>query len=332
MPRRPSKHSGPVQDTVPPVSASALLEEVDGRSFGDLDIDWSLYQSQNEQLFDPYNGLAPNFAYVEDQPTTALSAAIRRLASLHVDTLDCLGSFPVIDISEDGTITPAELGTCASKVSTQFSFDELFRLTTEFVEILEALHAIPAQRMHGPMGMFSYEMDFAKSSALSQPLPDHGAAAAQKGMNTSMRPWSHVDEATVLLLASCHSRLLQLYSGVIQRMQMCIEHSLRPGSGSDWKVILPKVQVGSLSLPPLQVDQASPAPSKATSSMYMVMITTLSTQLWERVGLLLRTGDGCASGIMDWSEANASELAWCRMKDGTNNLKLEITRVQHLLQ
>ncbi|OAA68484.1 Zn(2)-C6 fungal-type DNA-binding domain protein [Niveomyces insectorum RCEF 264] len=319
-------------DTHDPIQQAAFVDALD------TDNAWGLQQPRDAQPpLNTWISTDTNLSHVSDQGRYhGPSFAVQRLATLQVDVCGCLASFPSVDNARDGAIT---VNTTSSRPETQFSFDELFRLTTDFVEIMEAVNAArlgPGSTLERLLSATknlhnNHEFDLLcpapGNCPTDPPIRDENSLAA------SLQHSSHVDEATMWMIASCHCTLTQLYSAVFRRMQTCLEHSRGPRPGHRWNIVLPQVHVGSLVLPPLQVGYKSPATSKATSSMYMVMITALSTQLWEKVGGAL-PGSNEVTECSSYSSSSSSSLSgmvWRTMKDGTDNLMREITYIQRLL-
>ncbi|KAL2864815.1 Zn(II)2Cys6 transcription factor domain-containing protein [Aspergillus lucknowensis] len=88
------------------------------------------------------------------------------------------------------------------------------------------------------------------------------------------------EEATVLMVGSCLSRLVEMYTVIFSLVQRCLRHSLgppRPRPG--WAVILPEVRLGSLKLPAVCVT-AEGLLSAGRGTMYIWMVVVFSGELW----------------------------------------------------
>ena len=143
----------------------------------------------------------------------------------------------------------------------------------------------------------------------------------------------YADEAVLFLMAACHWRLAEVYASVFEKMQACIQHSSAPRAGTGgWTVVLPRLQIASLPLPLAQVDDKTPMPSKATAAMYMMLVTALSSQLWEHMADVLQAGRG--TPMMPSMSSSLSSLAattWDAVTCSTRRLIQTITTVQSLL-
>lgn len=136
------------------------------------------------------------------------------------------------------------------------------------------------------------------------------------------------NEATALMVGSCHSRLAETYGTIFSLIQRCIQHSLPPVC-LDWTVVLPQVQLGSLTSNAMRVDaQTQLSPGKTT--MYMLMITVFSSQLWTQLIEVVR-----GQHPMPVVASGATSLAhtvWTEMVDRVDGLLQTIERTQSLLR
>jgi hypothetical protein len=240
---------------------------------------------------------------------------VQRLASLDVELFECGLKLPFPIKAGSGS---TGIGTRKSKL---FALDELFRLTTEFLDILKALSQ--------PSSMTQTELDAQttlSSITDSQRLSDIVQPA---GIGNPASCLAQADEPTAFMIMSCHGRLTEIYGSLFQMMHACIEHSLAPRGGKDWAVILPQLQVGSIASPPVHVDINNPV-SPSTSSMYMLMIAMLSSQLWEQLADTLRADDG--SPVGRGSASALTDTIWNAMMDRNENMSRTIESTRHLLQ
>jgi hypothetical protein len=113
------------------------------------------------------------------------------------------------------------------------------------------------------------------------------------------------DEPTALMVGACHSRLTQLYTAVFSMMQRCLQHTGGPPRPRpDGSIILPTVQLGSLSSPSLYVDFENPL-SIGKAFMYMWMVAVFSGQLWGQLADVMRerhVGTGRSLVYTLWKE------------------------------
>ncbi|KAL3471178.1 hypothetical protein BJX99DRAFT_263543 [Aspergillus californicus] len=112
----------------------------------------------------------------------------------------------------------------------------------------------------------------------------------KRRLDTNHNPWSDDTEATTLMLASCHSRLTEIYTTVFALIQHCLQHSKGPPRPRpDRAIVLPVVQLGSMNSPALRVDTETMVPL-GKAFMYMWMIAVFSGKLWGELGDAIR---GC---------------------------------------
>jgi hypothetical protein len=148
----------------------------------------------------------------------------------------------------------------------------------------------------------------------------------------------HLDEATMLMFLSCHCRLTEIYESIFQAIRRCVEGSYaasHPTAG----IILLQLAVGSFGgvvSPALRVEFNGPRLPPATVTMYMVLITTLSSQLWAQVGEAVRRGGRWCDG---WSKQTpvaaryaASDSMWDMAMTRTDHMSQIIETVQHSVQ
>ncbi|KAL2849716.1 hypothetical protein BJX68DRAFT_94916 [Aspergillus pseudodeflectus] len=113
------------------------------------------------------------------------------------------------------------------------------------------------------------------------------------------------DEPTALMVGSCHSRLTKIYIDIFSMMQRCVQHTGGPPRPRpDGTLVLPNVQMGSLSCPSLHVDFENPL-SVGTGYMYMWMVAVFSAQLLGQLADTMRerpiaTGKSLVYGL--WKE------------------------------
>ncbi|KAH8900402.1 hypothetical protein GQ53DRAFT_740526 [Thozetella sp. PMI_491] len=223
--------------------------------------------------------------------TGASSASlVRRLAALSVRIYECTTSFLVEDQTNVNAAGVPHHGAGEPQKPIYIDFDELFRLTTEFIDILKSLSAA---KLDETSNFFSEASEHTASHTL-QSLVSYDEQAIQPLASMSYtpqtRPFSQIDEATMLMIASCNSRLVDAYMSIFNRVQACIEHSRVPQFAGSWVVVLPKLQVGPVALPPVQVGDKMPISSRAQSFMYIIMVTTLASQLWEQLADVMKDG------------------------------------------
>lgn len=240
-----------------------------------------------------------------------------------------------VELYECGLKLPSSVETGSIKIATRkaklFALDELFHLTTDFLDILNSLsheqsEDILTSSLMNPMQPRA-RSNFPQVTN-SQPPSPPTQRAGMKTRETS-GSISYVDQATRFMIISCHCRLTEIYTSLFQMMQACIEHSLAPRKGNDWAIILPELQVGSIASPPVHVDINTPV-SPSTSSMYMLIITMLSSQLWERLADAMGVGDCITLGTD--SRSLLTDAVWNAVMDKNSHMSQTIENTRLLLQ
>ncbi|UKZ69348.1 uncharacterized protein TrAtP1_010356 [Trichoderma atroviride] len=169
--------------------------------------------------------------------------ASRKLATLSVALYESVMPFPML---EKIRVTAEKATTVENKTrqTVKLIFDQLFEHTKDFNHVIQSLFSSPGQEDQITL---------------------------------------YPDEALVSLIFSCHCQLAEAYTSLLNMIRACLEHSIAPPTNTNWAVILPKLQVGSVALPSLQVDNKNPMASRATSHMYMTSITTVTALLWTQM-------------------------------------------------
>jgi hypothetical protein len=265
---------------------------------------------------------------IDDQDTVdALDLAppsiVQMLSNIDVALYECGLKLPFpVRAGSDSVGT----GTRKSKI---FALDELFRLTTEFLNIFTCLSHEVGQLNVSPSSTIQTESNDESMLPFLVYSQRLSKTVHSTGMEEPTRPFSPLDEATMFMIMSCHCRLTETYISLFKMMQTCIEHSLAPRRDKDWAIILPQLQVGSITSPPVQVDINTPV-SPATSSMYMLMITMLSSQVWEQLADKMRVG-GWFSVRMG-SRSVLTETVWDKIMDKNDRMLQTIDDTRHLLR
>lgn len=260
----------------------------------------------------------------------AFPSTVQKLANLDVALYECGLKLPY-STKPDGTSTEHEID--SSREAKLFAIDEIFRLTADFIESVRNLSGAEShERAHLP-SIDPRQLVFQPSQKVvmngQQTCDINNLNPA--GMGLKRNPFSQVDEATMFMIMSCHSRLIEIYTSVFQMMQACIEHSLAPQMGKGWGVILPRLQIGSVASLPVHVDIDTPV-SSAISSMYMLMITMISSQLWGQLASATRVGDGVNIDSATMSSSGFSDTILYTLTDKNERIMRVIDATSHLLQ
>lgn len=216
--------------------------------------------------------------------------ASRRLATLSVALYESVMPFPML---EKIRVAAEKATTVESKTrkTVKLIFDQLFEHTKDFNQVIQSL---------------------------SSPSGQDG--------QTILNP----DEALVSLIFSCHCQLAEAYTSLLNMIRACLEHSIAPPTNTSWAVILPKLQVGSVALPSLQVDNKNPVSSKATSHMYMTSITTVTALLWTQMMSAVKAVTASQEDTLNRYGSTAAVM-WDAMFRRTNEVVRKIELVSSLL-
>ncbi|KAH8654419.1 hypothetical protein BGZ60DRAFT_532792 [Tricladium varicosporioides] len=275
--------------------------------------------------FDPNLGVESH--EVSDKSESASTYLVRKLADLNVALFDCAANFPVNVGDSTGTM---EDDIRISRNSAILVFDELFRLTADFVEVIRSISGRGSEISTDPI-FRHLEQDVANIERMN--MVNIPQTSRMLSMNTNTlqdSPVSGGNEGTLLMVVSCHSHLIEMYSTVFEMIQSCIEHSLVPRMGENWVVVLPRLQVGSLATPPIQVDVRNQLPA-TKSSMYILMILMLSSQLWEQLANLISAGRDVAPVSTSKPHRTFQDTMWDVLTDRTNSLFQAINATRNML-
>ena len=267
-----------------------------------------------------------------------IAIAIKDLGKLSLALYDFAAKLPSKPTASSGTGSTdsawTAFGGSSPRQKRLLVLDEIFSLTTGFVNIVGAL----SQHEHDVVGLSQNTPVSSTRELIFSAIPEQQIARTDPGIRAknSKSPLSHLDEATMLMVMSCHCRLIDIYLSIFQMMQVCMEYSFPPGVEDNWTVVLPRLQVGSHAAPLMQVDAKTPL-SRSTTSMYMLMITMLSSQLCEKVAGVMGVRGDRDSGSTPSQRREASEMSEfdvlkARVRDRTERLERTIGTTQGLLQ
>ena len=277
--------------------------------YGSLDI-------TNQDLFCDISPSPDSPSYSHQRILASPASTVRNLANLNVALYDCATKLPSMPPKVGkSAVDVISHGRSSTRQKTLFTFDELFRLTNEFIDIIKPFSCAaygsstvtpPIQDPKPSSLRASSSSSAPPPVACNQHLPyDAGPAIAATATIDSGTPIiPHFDEGTLLMIISCHYRLTDMYLSIFQMMHACITVSIAPPKkkeNEDWTIVLPQCQVGSHAvLPPMQVNaDTAPLPS-STTSMYMVVITMLASQLCEKIAsMMMQMGHQDVSGDGD---------------------------------
>ena len=269
-----------------------------------------------------------------DRFGTSSTSAGLELVRLNVALCECSARLPSLAKSGMGPTDVADDGSYESGKAKLLVIDEVFRLTTDFMSVIRCplfaeceAHATWSSMDPKHIGTESAASQVADREQFSRA----GQSATETGIGSLCKYFSHSDEATLFTVVACHCRLTEIYISIFQMMQACLQFKLVPQPDENWAVVLPQLQIGSLASPPVHVD-INTALSPASASMYMLIITTLSSQLWEQLADTMRTARGASMGLVSVSECALANTMWNTVADRTDQVRQTIDTTKHLLQ
>ncbi|PGH06271.1 hypothetical protein GX51_02468 [Blastomyces parvus] len=179
---------------------------------------------------------------------------------------------------------------------TRFVFEDLFQLTLEFMGVVKRLRS----------------EEVASSSV---PYPFAGCD----------------DESTMLMILSCHSRLIEIYSTALRMIRGCVRHALVPRAERDWGVVLPRLQVGGCEVaPPLYIDMDT-RPSRAMARVYLHMVLLVSWKLWGQLAETAMTERQNQSPSRSNASGALADSLWNSFMDRTASLIQVIDAIKNSL-
>jgi hypothetical protein len=235
------------------------------------------------------------------------SSIVKDLANLNIALYECAAKLPSTRKTRTHSGQTFSKGTHSSREDLKFVFDDLFRLTTQFIGIVQSVTCLPSQSTELPVG--------------------HEQQVSHESPN--IMTINYIDEGTIYLIASCHSRLIETYASIFELIQACINFSLPP-ENTEWAIDLPPLQIGSsIASPPLRIDNNTPI-SLPTSLLYMFMISELSKRLFQQLGDVVRAGFAGAVEASVTGQA-LKRTIWGSVNEKNDGLLRTIEETQSLL-
>ncbi|KAK9257618.1 hypothetical protein V1519DRAFT_477652, partial [Lipomyces tetrasporus] len=176
-----------------------------------------------------------------DRLGTPPPSAVRDLANLNVALYECATQLPCMH--KAGVDSPSNCSGGSRKMAL-FAIDDLFRLTGEFINVVKCLS--PTMCETGPTlsSMDPEQLGTQPILSLISTNQQLSQRSTQTDVGPPSRSFSHLDEATMHMVISCHCRLIEIYVALFHMMQACVEYSLAPRLGKDWAIVLPRLQFG----------------------------------------------------------------------------------------
>lgn len=265
---------------------------------------------------------------ISDRAIISSESPVRRLANLNVALSECASELPSLARTGVDFAGPTNDSQYGSRKSRRFVIDELFRSTTEFLNILKHLSR------PDPDKCTSFPPTDPRNGSAASLFPSIQSLSQTTTPATSTSSFSHLDEATTLLIASCHAHLTEIYQSIIHMIQCCCQHTLVPEPDQQWAVVLPRLDIGSLRSDEVCVDANTLLEPKMVE-MYILMVLMGAGRLWGKMGELIR--ESGVGGLMGFRESERErdglvDVVWERVRERTARLVEMIDEVRGMLQ
>ncbi|KAI1115377.1 hypothetical protein F5Y14DRAFT_135125 [Nemania sp. NC0429] len=277
-----------------------------------------------------------------------LTSTTARLTSLNMALYECASKLSSI-IPSQAVGDPCIILDREARRAALFSLDEVFRVTNQLIDVMGDL--LPTTMDCHESSSFQTATRAITISPCLLQRPDSAFKPRPEPPMLEFEPWleaeempsssgaddpfSHLDEATMLLFLSCHCRLAKIYESIFEAMKRCIKGS--PAAfPSTAGILLPQLHVGGLggvSSPALCVDFSEPPLPRATISMYMALVTMMSAQLWTQMAEALRQRRVCheSSDQAHTTHLGGAAPSWDVTMKRIDNMSRTISSVQRLL-
>ncbi|KAH8164835.1 hypothetical protein CIB48_g3424 [Xylaria polymorpha] len=286
-----------------------------------------------------------------DNPSRGLgrpvTSTIGRLTSLSMALYECASKLPSIKTCQaESTEIPSAMES-SRRGRALLALDEVFCATNEFINVMKNPYATPeiptstlttSSLTQMEPGVYTPHVAphvLSRQGFITEPTiqPAVIESSHESAVSSPIQPFQHLDEAGILMFLSCHCQLVEIYKSVFQAMRRCLEGS-KAAPHSTAGIILPQLQVGGsggINSPALRVDFNGPLLPPATVSMYMSLITTLSSQLWAQVADALRKGRGYDASSNHHAPSRSGGPAWGIAIERTDNMEQTIELVKRML-
>jgi len=206
-------------------------------------IDYSLNDGQS---WSPLPNLTPSHSqFAISRPNThlqpyetvtrdyrkSISRCIEQLSKLSLKLYEHSTTIPPASVweglpdADDATF--AEIASSRAKNYTNYRVDETFQLTQELVDVYPSFIDLFMQR---------------KITQLSK---THQGGESLGPISPSVATPLALDHPTILLLLSCHLRLVEIYEELLKHMKICVTHKGSLCMSEDASFAAPKVRIGN---------------------------------------------------------------------------------------
>lgn len=196
---------------------------------------------------------------------------IHQLSQLSIGLYDHMSTIPPQSIHDNGPVPfgdSAACGGCTPSTYTGYSLDDTFKLTQDLIDIYPAFIDTFLKGHDRSSNPSCHNTNTPSTQASSPPSDLPGRNAAQASKTSPSNPIRH-DHASILLLLSCHVRVIDIYDELFKHMAVCMVEVVPPTKA---------VMDGSFALPELSIGSYNPPPSSSIP-MQMMLLVHLAAQL-----------------------------------------------------
>lgn len=169
----------------------------------------------------------------------------------------------------------------------EFPIDDTFHLTTALLDIICYLDMSSSSTSSRP-GSVGLLIDSPTMHRQQDMATSHESIVKSSGDAFHGPRNSSYDHATILLVVSCYTRLMDIYECLFGHIKACVEHAVLPVNQAGHAVTLPAVKVGSY-----QVSSASAIPLQVMTILQLSASIGNGLQgLLDKVELSSRSSEG----------------------------------------
>jgi hypothetical protein len=187
------------------------------------------------------------------------------------------------------TQIPANHG---SQETQEFPLDDTFHLTTALLDIICYLNEFQTGVPYTSTGATQHSSNERRYPNEIRSREDIIETRGDAGQGVCERT---IDNATIMLVISCYTRLMDVYECLLAHIKACVEKAIPPRTYAGQLVSLPAVRVGSFEVPtskaiPLQVTTLLQLSSSVGSNM-KILLDRLQTSPWSGMEGILDTNE-----------------------------------------
>ena len=160
-----------------------------------------------------------------DREQTSHLSAVQQLANFNVALNECATNLPSMNKGDADSLDASGNIECSSRQSRIFAIDELLCLSNDFIVVLKYLSLVECE-INAPMDPNQPSVQIVLSLvSCGQQLLHVSHPVSSTTIKSRPRLFSHINEATMFMVVSCHCRLAETYTSIFQMMQVYMEYS-----------------------------------------------------------------------------------------------------------